>query len=404
MPEFTEASAADTAVETTTESTNESFAPTEEISSAPDVETGDALDALPDEAPVYANFNPEVLPEEARPVYSALHSDFEAAQQFKSEAEPLITWVNEIGGKEAIERDLQIFDAAFSEDPDQRANFHNAFYESSPSAYARFVGDILQSEYGQQQVLHSLGLNPALLDTYRQVAEDGTLDGQPVAAEPVAEPEFLAGMPQDLRDLFKTFPREVQEDYALQAPGVAKFHLENAYHAHRERQRQDQERQVQQQREAQERQHRIAQAQQQTYQETRKIVTESLKQAFEGDDLLPELVASAVETEYFDSPEGQAQWLRLSDLIAKGESRAVKAELPLVIAQVKAIAAKKSEKLAQIYADARKWRAQQQKENPRTEIGGGDPAGTTRTISPANGAGQYRPENILQYWEQGARR
>ena len=59
--------------------------------------------------------------------------------------------------------------------------------------------------------------------------------------------------------------------------------------------------------------------------------------------------------------------------------------------------------LAALYADARKWRESQQKENPRTEPGYGDQVGRGQ-VEKVNGAGGYRPENVFSYFNQAANR
>lgn len=402
MDEFT----ASTATESSPDSSTETATETAEYST-PEVETEtDAVDeqpAAPAEPP-YATFDAASLPEEASTAYNALKGDYDTLTGYKTEAEPVLSWVNERGGREAVEADVKLVDAAFSPDPEVRGSFFQTIYDQSPEAFNRIVGDITDNQYAQVAVLQKLGLDPEHIEAYRQVTTNGgALPETMQPSESVVDLAFLESLKPELRAVFKTLPQKVQEDYALRDPEVANWDLQQVAAAHAERQRQAAaQQQATTERESQ-RQQQIATAQKETYTRARNIVQESLAKAFPGDTVIPNIIASAVETELFDSPEGAAQWARLAEMIAKGETRNVKAELPLMIAKAQAMATEKSKHLAALYADARKWRESQQKENPRTEPGYGDQVGRGQ-VEKVNGAGGYRPENVFSYFNQAANR
>lgn len=140
----------------------------------------------------------------------------------------------------------------------------------------RYTGYLLQ-EIGPERALEAIGLNPALLDTYRAVREDGSLDGQTVGGY---DPQTLASIPEELRDVYKSLPLDKQIELDAKTEAARNYELQ------REKRFADLERKQQEDLKAAE-EARKAQIQQQAEQRLQSFLTEQhnsffneLKQSF----------------------------------------------------------------------------------------------------------------------------
>ena len=157
----------------------------------------------PVQAPVsWDTYDPAHLQDEtARNLFTELRSNYQAAK-------PVVDWIQERGGQDFVKTDIEMVDYAWSENQEDRLKFHERFSEMSPRAYQRFMSDIAEDQAWQGLALQKAGLNPQLLDLYKQIGPDGTINGQPVL-QPSVDPAVYDKIRPEFRDVFNSLPRAV---------------------------------------------------------------------------------------------------------------------------------------------------------------------------------------------------
>lgn len=407
-----------TAADTTTSGVSDSVSQSEQTTSAtvsPTVETsvpdsGEAVTAAEGEstgtAPVAEEAEPDIDfgsnpdAEKARTAFINLRQQLKEQKQQWQQFEPARAIVQERGW-ENIQKDLTAFDAIWSEDPETRAGFHQALYEESPTAYQRFVGDLITDPVVQQTALESLGLNPEMVDLYRQVTQTGAL---PQAAAPTDfDPDWLAQIDPQYHDLLKSLDPEIQADYALREPKVANFDLRNVARIQEQENHQRQVEQVQQRLAAERQAAQVEAVKDSAYSGIRDVVKSEVGKLF-PDPKLQEILTNSAEAALLRSPKGAQLWNEIEAAIENGEMRTVKRLTPLIVTEATAQVQQELRDFASIYDKARKY-----DELNRSQANSSDvPPGTGDRLSQngrynipnTSARGQFDPANLFALRDQ----
>lgn len=343
------------------------------------------------------DFDTEALDEKVRNAFIGYRTENKELKQFKQQLEPAYAAIQERGGWENVQRDIQIFESALSEDPNTRAQFHQALFEESPQAYQRFVGDLLADEGVQQSALQSLGLNPELIDLYRQVTQTGALP--PGAAPASFDSEWLSQIKPEYRDLLSTLDPEYQADLALRDPKVANADLEmRAKVRSIEQQQQQAARQAEFQQQEQQKQE-IETRKNAAYFGIRDVVKTEVSKLFPGDSKLQEILTNSAEAALLKSPKGAQLWSEIEQAIESGEQRAVKMRTPQIVAEALVQVQQELRDFASIHDKARKYdelmRSQQNGRDVPPGVGQSVTQNGKINLPNPNARGQFDPANIL---------
>lgn len=347
------------------------------------------------------DFDPESLDEKVRQAFIGYRTENKELKQFRQQAEPVSAWVQERGGLENVQRDLSLVEAALSDDPQARATFHATFYEESPQAYMRFVGDLIADEGVQRSALQQMGLNPELIDLYKQVTETGAV---PQGAPAVQfDQEWLSAIKPEYRDLLKSLDPEYQADLALRDPKIANSDLEYRAKVNAIEQEQARATQARQEQTVEAQKRAIEQRTNAVYSGIRSSVQAEIAKAFPGDTDVQEMMTNAAEAALLSSPKGGALWKEIEDAVRAGEKRTWETKTPQIIAEALVQIKERVQKHASVYEKARKY-----DELMRQQSGGRDVApGMGQTVTLGNGKialpnpnarGQFDPANITKYW------
>lgn len=342
-------------------------------------------------------------PEQWRDKFTSL---FKGYKSLEADHKPIKLWVDQRGGLDAIQSDVQMLDKLYSANLEDRRQFYEGLYNDTP-AFDRFMTDITTDPTVQQTVLKNI--DPQVLMGY--VEKAGLL---PQGSTAHVDPAVLAQIPQDLQEVFRGLPPAVQEDYALMNADLRNWNLRRDAQLHNS-QKAEQQRQ---QREQQQQQHqRAQQAHEQkstVYKDVRSIVQQALAQVFPGNDQASQFVLNATEAALYSSEEGVALWNELESYIDSGQTRALREKLPLMIAKAKAEATKTAQWLNERESKARQFDELMKFGENYDEIikylgrvrGGQKQPSPGVTPQPQNGhggpkpelAGQYDPANVVSYF------
>jgi hypothetical protein len=313
--------------------------------------------------------------------------------KWRTEVEPLKSWIDERGGLEYVRSDAELMDKLFSEKFEDRQQFYSNIAQDSV-AFERFMTDVATDPTVQREVLNNM--DPRELLSYVQQA--GLLPSN-------VDPAVRATIPNELQAVFNSLPPAVQDEYALMAPEVRDWNLRrdaqlyNIQHAERQRQQQQ-------------RTHQAYEQKSKVYNDVRSIIQQALTEKIPGNDEATKFVLYATETMLYQSEEGAALWNELEAHIDGGEMRAVRQKLPLLVAKAKAIATQQAVWLNERESKARQFDELMRLSNYDDIIkhvnqlrGGMKQPGPGTTPQPANGnvpkpdlAGQYARENVLSYF------
>ncbi len=324
--------------------------------------------------------------------------------KWRTEAEPIKSWVDQRGGMEHVRSDVEMIDKLFSENPEDRQQFYASLYQDS-GAFGRFMTDVVTDPMVQREVLQNI--NPQELLQY--VEQAGLL---PQGYGSQVDPAVLATVPNELQEVFRSLPLAIQDEYALMNPDVRNWNLRRDAQLYNSQKAEQQRAQREQQQYQQQRAQAAYEAKAKTYNDVRSIIQQSLAEKIPGNDQATNFVLSATETMLYQSPEGAALWNELEAHIEKGEMRAVREKLPLLVAKAKQIATQQATWLNERESKARQFDELMRLSNYDDIIkhvnqlrGGMKQPGPGQTPQPTNGAlpkpelaGQYARENVLSYF------
>jgi len=343
------------------------------------------------------------LPETERTPLINQRNRIRELNKWRTEAEPIRSWVDQRGGLEYVQSDVKLVDQLFSENLEDRQQAYAALYQDS-GAWGRFMTDIVTDPTVQREVLQNI--DPQELLGY--VQQSGLL---PQGYGSNVDPAILATIPAELQEVFRSLPPEVQQDYAQMSDGMRNWNLKRDAQLY---QGQQAERQRQQREQAAYQNQRLQaahEAKTKTYNDVRSIIQSSLAEKIPGNAQATQFVLQATETALYQSAEGAALWNELDAHIDKGEMRAVQAKLPLLVARAKAEAVKVATWLNDTQSKARQFdelmRLGSQEDVLRylAQLRGGQKQpGPGTTPTPTNGSvpkpellGEYDRANILSY-------
>lgn len=273
----------------------------------------------------------------------------------------------------------------------------------SPSTFAEMVFQALNQPWNDQESTARVlfrdyfGLNPALIETYRQIQSPE--DAQAY----VTPPADMSHIPQQYHDLYKSLDWETRDqiDSILDEPARnlalrglhAEFEQKQA-DARREAERQAERRQLAEQRAAAlgeeiatgartlVRQQFEKSAQLTGEPETDKLIWDVLMTYSEG-MLLSDSQAKPVIDRLYNPETG---------LIHKGEAHLARSQQTLLAANAARLLKQPLEMLSGLAADARKWREhQRQTAAPRTELGANGATGLNQQPANSNTGLQTQP-------------
>ena len=365
------------------------------VSESPEVSTPTTAERVAQEAEeavgtAPANDEPDIDPaqfeEKARNAFITQRQKISELAAFQQEAKPVYEKIQQRGGWERIERDTALVDSALAEDAETRRNFHALFYEQSPSAYMRFLDDLINDENIQAEVLKVRGID---LDAYKASSDANELSETVQQVMQTLSPEHL--------EVFKALDPEVQEDLALRSEKVRNYDLEQYAMSHKTRMEVQQQREAWQKQQGEQAQARVQQKQVQAYSDVKSTVKQGIAKLFPGQDAFQEAVTSATESALLNDPVGAKLWSRIESLIAQGEWRKADDEMPQIIAAAQAAATAQAKPFLELAEKARKYDELMRSQVPtRVEPGRGMPVTNGNYNLPKPDArGQYDPANII---------
>lgn len=323
--------------------------------------------------------------------------------KWRTEVEPVKSWIDERGGMEYVQQDVKMVDQLFSPNLEDRQQAYATLYQDS-AAFERFMTDVTTDPGIQRRVLDTI--NPQALLQY--VEQSGLL---PEGYGSNIDPAVLATIPNELQEVFRSLPIGVQEQYAEMSADVRNWNLRRDAQLYQS-QKADQER-TQQARQAQQqaRQQAVYEQKTKVYQDVRSIIHSALAEKLPGSDEGIGFVLNATEAALAQDPEGMALWNEIDSFIENGQMRELRQKLPLVIAKAKAIATQKAAWLNERESKARQFDELMRMGNQDEMLahvarmrGGMKQPGPGGTPQPSNGnvpkpdaVGQYDRANILSY-------
>lgn len=336
------------------------------------------------------------LPETERTPLINQRNRIRELNKYRAGAEPVMSWVEERGGMDYVRQDVEMVDKLFSANPEDRMQFYEALSRDS-SAFSRFWTDITTDTRVQRAALQNMDPQEVL----RYVEQAGLL-GDDYTAN--VDPGVRATIPQELQAAWDSLPAEAKEAYAKMTPGVRNWNLQRDAQLNHIQQADRQSKQ-------QARQQAVNDQKLKVYNDVRSILQSALAEKIPGNDEAVKFVLRATETALYDSPEGAALWNELQVHIENGETRELRAKLPLIIAKAKAVATQQA-----VWLNERESKARQFDELMRMvgqdEIlayvarmrGGMKQPGPGETPKPNNGSvpkpellGHFDRTNILSY-------
>lgn len=324
--------------------------------------------------------------------------------KWRTDVEPVKTWVDERGGLDYVRQDVEMVDKLFSANVEDRQQFYAALYQDQ-AAFGRFMTDVKTDPMVQREVLQAM--NPQELLQY--VEQAGLL---PEGYGSYVDPAILASIPQELQEVFRSLPTGVQEQYAEMTPDVRNHQLRRDAYLHNSQKAERQRAQQQQQQQQQARMQAVNEQKTKVYQDVRSIIQSALAEKLPGSDEATSFVLNATEAALAQDPEGMALWNEIDSFIENGQMRELRQKLPLIIAKAKQIATQKAAWLNERESKARQFDELMTKVS-QDEIltyiqrvrGGMKQPGPGTTPAPQNGhipkpdmAGQYARENVLSYF------
>jgi|SRR5262245_5541127 len=334
-------------------------------------------------------------PEQWRDKFKSLLSGYKSLE---SDHKPLKTWVDQRGGLQYVQPDIEAFDGLFSENIESRQQAYAHVYNQDAGAFERIITDFATDPMVQRRAIENI--SPQALLQY--VQELGLL---PEQYSSNIDETVLQAIPAELQQVFRQLPAEVRDEYMLMQPGVRNWNLRRD--AQLQNIQYEQSRTANQQREQ-------AQYEQKSkvYSDVRSIIQQSLAEKIPGNDQATQFVLQATETALYQSPEGAALWNELEAHIERGEARAVREKLPLLVTKAKAIATQQAVWLNERESKARQFDELMRLSNYDDIIrhvnqlrGGMKQPGQGVTPQPTNGhipkpemAGQYDTANVLSYF------
>jgi len=332
------------------------------------------------------------IPDQWRDRFSSLHKGYKSLE---ADHKPLKAWVDQRGGLDYVQTDVELMDKLFSENPDERREFYQGLYQDS-AAFERFMSDITTDPGVQAAVLQNIDPNELLryVEGMGLVPQNSTVD-----------PGVLATIPQDLQEVFRLLPPAVQEEYALMQPAIRDWNLKRDAQIHYSQQRE-------QQQAKQARDEAAYQQKSKVYNDVRSIIQQSLTQIFPANEQAMNFVLSATETALYQSEEGAALWNELEAMVDRGNVRGIREKLPLIVAKAKSIATQQATWLNERESKARQFDELMRLSNyddiiahvNRLRGGMRQPSPGTTPQPNGNGlpkpdmAGQYDPANVLSYF------
>jgi len=368
---------------------------TGEISAAPPAAGGEEIPENDDDL--------STLPETERTPLINQRNRIRELNKWRTEAEPVKSWVDTRGGLDYVQSDVQLADQLFSENLEDRQRAYGTLFQDS-GAWDRIKTDFVTDPTIQREVW----ANSDPQEVLEYLRQGGHL---PQGYGSNVDPAILASIPAELQEVFRSLPPEVQQDYAQMSDGMRNWNLKRDAQLYAgqkaEQQRQQREREAYQN----QRMQAAHEAKTKTYNDVRSIIQSALAEKIPGDDQATRFVLQATETALYQSPEGAALWNELDAHIDNGEMRAVQAKLPLLVARAKAEAVKVATWLNDTQSKARQFdelmRLGSQEDVLRylAQIRGGmKQPGQGTTPAPTNGhipkpelAGQYDYSNVISY-------
>src|SRR5262245_41413733 len=250
--------------------------------------------------------------------------------RWRTEAEPIKTWVDQRGGMDYVQSDVQLVDQLHSENLEDRQQAYATLFQDS-SAFERVKTDFVTDPTIQREVWANSDPQE-VLEYLRQLGHLPQGYGSNV------DPAILATIPSELQEVFRSLPPEVQEDYAKMTDGMRNWNLRRDAQLYAGQKAEQQRQQREQLAYQNTRDEAADQAKTKTYNDVRSIIQTALTEKIPGNDQATQFVLQVTETALYQSPEGAALWNELDAHIDRGEMRAVREKLPLLIAKAKAIA------------------------------------------------------------------
>lgn len=339
-------------------------------------------------------------PEQWRDKFKSLLGGYKSLE---ADHKPLKSWVEERGGLEYVQQDVEMASNLFSANAEDRYKAYATLAQDS-AAFERFLTDVTTDPTVQERALQAM--DPQALLQY--VEQAGLL---PEGYGSNIDPAVMATIPQELQEVFRSLPVGVQEEYAEMRPDLRNWNLRRDAQLYNQQkadqQRQQRERQQQQQQQAQ----AVQQQKAKVYQDVRSILQQSLAAVFPNNDEASKFVLRATETALYDSPEGAALWGELESMIESGQTRALREKLPLMIAKAKAVATQNAQWLNERESKARQFDELMRKASQEEILayvnqmrGGMKQPSQGTTVQPTSGhvpspdkVGQYASENVLAY-------
>lgn len=340
-------------------------------------------------------------PEQWRDKFKSLLGGYKSLE---ADHKPLRSWVEERGGIDYVRSDVEMVDKLFSAELADRQQAYATLAQDSV-AFERFLTDVTTDPMVQQRTLDTI---PAA-DLLRYVEQAGLL---PQGVGSHIDPASL-GIPNELQEVWRSHPAEVQEQYAEMTEGLRNWHLRRDAQLHNGQKAEKERGQRERQQYEQQRAEVVHEQKTKTYNDVRSIIQQSLAQVFPNNDQATNFVLSATETALYQSPEGAALWNELEACIEGGQTREVRQKLPLLIAKAKAVATQQATWLNERESKARQFDELMTKVSQEEILtyvnrvrGGMKQPGPGTTPTPANGhggpkpelAGQYDPANVLSYF------
>jgi len=366
--------------------------------------------------------DPAQLGEKAGKAFAALRTKAKLADElsaFKATAEPIANWVQERGGIEPVQQDVQMLDALFAPELAGREPFYDYIgQQGGPEALTRMALDFASTPFVLDQALLNLGqgagVTPDDLPALRELIASGawrSVDQQAAQAF-TPDPAILQSIPEHLRETYQSLPPEVRADFDQRPESVRTWDLQQAYIA-QTAQREAQRGRLAQQR-AQEAADKAAKAEakNQAYVSVQGIVRQKLASIFKDNEQAIDYTLSAVESKLYSSPKGETLWNELEAHLDEGEMREFNKKLPLIIAEAEAIASQQGKWLNEREDKARKFDdlmrlgSMDQIVQMVNQLRGAgrDPQGGQPVAPNANGniphperRGQFDPANIAAY-------
>lgn len=340
-------------------------------------------------------------PEQWRDKFTSLLKGYKSLE---TDHKPLKSWVEQRGGLEYIQTDVEMVDRLFSPNLEDRQQAYASLYQDE-AAFGRIFEDFVTDPDVQRAALQNI--DPQTLLRY---VEDAGLLPQGYGSQ--VDPAVLATIPNELQDVFRSLPTAVQEDYAAHSPELRNWNLRrdaqlyNSQRAERERAQREQQHYHEQRAQA------AYEQKSKVYNDVRTIIQQALAEKIPGNEEALKFVLNATETSLYQSPEGAALWNELETHIDTGNVRELRQKLPLIVAKAKQIATSTATWLNGMESKARQFDELMRLSNYDDIIryvnqlrGGMKQPGPGTTPAPTNGnhmpkpelAGQYDRDNILSY-------